>query len=82
MTHAKTAGKSSGNVKANNPDAQKQERIERCYILPSAADDLPSETGMGHRAMRITEQTSFDLDKVSRNIHSLIFVGDFSQAQG
>ncbi|KAG8745219.1 hypothetical protein FRC10_008531 [Ceratobasidium sp. 414] len=37
----------------------KQERIERLYLLPPSPDSIASRT------LRITEQTSFDLDKVS-----------------
>ncbi|KAG9075376.1 hypothetical protein FS749_012966, partial [Ceratobasidium sp. UAMH 11750] len=40
-----------------NNEHQKQERIERLYLLP------PSPDSITNRILRITEQTSFDLDK-------------------
>lgn len=49
-----------GNVK-------KQERIERIYLVPSptGVDDRKSSGAASTRELKITEQTSFDLDKVS-----------------
>jgi hypothetical protein len=51
--------------------AKKQERIERIYQISGATDsELTSDKekgteGVANRGLKITEQTSFDLDKVS-----------------
>jgi protein N-lysine methyltransferase METTL21D len=69
------SGKAKSMGKNDGPNmASKQQRIERFYTLPSAVKSLDSDVGLeehSRRIMRITEQTSFDLDKVGRSRLSL-----------
>ena len=44
----------------------KQEKVERMYLVPLRGG-IDSEIGSGAALLRFTEQTSFDLDKVSVN---------------
>ena len=47
-------------------NVSKQEKVERMYLLPlNGAGDSGFDVGMA--SLRFTEQTSFDLDKVSKN---------------
>lgn len=52
------------NLKGNG--AGKQEQIERLYKVPIKSDEGQDEPGSTHILLRIKEQTSYDLDKVSR----------------
>ena len=52
----------------------KQEKVERIYSIPLSGSGTggfdTSEVGGGVVSLRFTEQTSFDLDKVSESEHS------------
>ncbi|KAG9123760.1 hypothetical protein FRC07_014037 [Ceratobasidium sp. 392] len=52
-------GATERGTQISQSNASKQEKIERLYLLPSSLDTT------AERIMRITEQTSFDLDKLS-----------------
>lgn len=55
-------------IKGWKGNTKKQDRIERIYRISSPVQELqvtPGEAIAEIRELKITEQTSFDLDKVS-----------------